>query len=345
MSLERFKDLNVFRSYTRVVSMVMMVLWGHISPQLLQKVMKLMQADLQLFKEGNLDTNGIDNLAKLGSSGAYPNHMWRDLKRILPKPKLPELHIFQFPLKHTTLGKIIRSVPMLLPHTLFSAIYEHYPLMWEKIIYGSRLTCMKFWNAVQGSPHFASHPVRFRVGFEERCIPLKIHGDGTPVTGLGKGWGKLVDIFSVSSLLICGPTILRNLMMFLIFQHLICRDQDHNTLDTAYRKLIWSFKACWEGKKPKFDWNNKEMFYDGAGEDLCGGFFFSVWALICDLEHGHKAYDLPNPTANACCPLCAVGLVPGVVWFDFGPKAKWLDHIYTVQSWLARGLLGTWEPI
>ena len=86
------------------------------------------------------------------------------------------------------------------------------------------------------------------------------------------------------------------------------------------------------------------MFYDGRGEDLCGGFFFSVWALICDLEHGWKAYDLPNPTANACCPLCAVGLVPGVVWFDFSPKAKWLDHIYTVQSWLARGLLRTWEP-
>ena len=204
---------------------------------------------------------------------------------------------------------------------------------------------MKFWDAVKGSPQFAAHKVRFRHGFQEKCIPLKIHGDGTPVTGLGKGWGKLVDIFSVSSLLICEPTILRNLMMFLIFQHLICRDQDHNTLDTAYRKLIWSFKACWEGKKPKFDWDGKEMFYDGAGDDLCGGFFFSVWALICDLDHAYQRYDLPNPTANACCPLCPVGLLPGVVWFDFGPKAKWLDHIYTVQSWLAGGLLGTWEPI
>ena len=333
--------LNVFS----VVSMVMMVLWGHISPQLLQKVMKMMQQDLKVFQEGNLDTNAIDKLAKLGTGGLNPNTTWRDLKNILPKPKLPQLHIFDCPMKHTTLGKIIRSVPMLLPHTLFSAIYEHYPLMWEKIIYGSRLTCMKFWDAVKGSPQFAAHKVKFRDGFQEKCIPLKIHGDGTPVTGLGKGWGKLVDIFSVSSLLICGPTILRNLMMFLMFQHLICRDQDHNTLDTAYRKLIWSFKACWEGKKPKFDWNGKEMFYEGAGEDLCGGFFFAVWALLCDLEHGYQAYDLPNPTANACCPLCPVGLISGVVWWDFRPKAKWLDHIYTVQSWLARGLNGTWEPI
>ena len=46
------------------------------------------------------------------------------------------------------------------------------------------------------------------------------------------------------------------------------------------------------------------MFYAGAGLDLCGGLFFAVWALICDLEHGYKSYSFPNPVANICCPLC-----------------------------------------
>ena len=319
--------------------MVMMVLWGHISPQLLQKVMALFRADLKLHKESCLDLNGIDHLEGIGTKGAHPNTCWRDLKTLLPVPKLAKLQRLLLPMKHTSLGKFVRSVPMMLPHVLFAAIYEHYPLMWEKIIYGSRLTCQKFWHAVRGSLQFRSHPVRHRVGFEDHCIPLKIHGDGTPVTGLGKGWGKMVDIFSVSSLLICGPTILRNLLMFLIFQHLICRDLDHCTLDAFYRMLIWSFKACWLGKKPKYDWNGEEMFYPGAGDDLCGGFFFCVWALISDLEHACQAYDLPNPTANACCPLCPVGLIAGVVWFDFRPNAKWLEHIYTVQTWLARGFI------
>jgi hypothetical protein len=318
--------------------MVMMVLWGHISPQLLQKVMALFRDDLKLYKEGHLDLNGIDQLEGIGNKGKHPNNCWRDLKDMLPKPNLPKLFRLLLPMKHTTLGKFKHSVPMLLPHVLFAAIYEHYPLMFDKIIYGSLGTCRKFWQAVKGSPHFDSHPVRHRAGFEDKCIPLKIHGDGTPVTGLGKGWGKLVDIFSVSSLLICGPTILRNLMMFLIFSHLICKDPDHNTLDAFYKMLIWSFKACWLGKKPKWDWNGEEMFYPGAGDDLCGGFFFCVWALICDLEHANKAYDLPNPTSNACCPLCPVGLIYNVVWWDFRPSAKWLEHIYTVQSWLARGL-------
>ena len=297
-----------------------------------------MRDDLQLYKEGLLDVNGIDKLGGIGSKGSYANNCWRDLTALLPVPNLCKLQRIMLPMKHTTLGKFVRSVPMLLPHTLFAAIYEHYPLMWEKIIYGSRGTCQKFWAAVRGSPQFASHPVRHRAGFEEKCIPLKIHGDGTPVTGLGKGWGKMVDIFSVSSLLICGPTVLRNLMMFLMFQHLICRDPDHCTLDTFYKMLIWSFRACWLGKKPTVRWDGEKMSYPGAGDDLCGGFFFAVWALICDLEHAYQAYDLPNPTANACCPLCPVGLMPGLVWFDFRPSATWLQHIYTVQAWLARGL-------
>ena len=320
------------------LAMVMMLLWGHISPQLLQKVMALMHDDLLLYKEGKLDVNGIEKLKGIGSKGIYPNNCWRDLKKLLPVPKIGKLFRLMLPMKHNTLGKFMNSVPMLLPHTLFAAIYEHYPLMWEKIIYGSAGTCRKFWSAVRGSQQFATHPVRHRAGFEEKCIPLKIHGDGTPVTGLGKGWGKMIDITSVSSLLICGPTILRNLMMFLIFQHLICKDPGHCTLDTYYKMLIWSFKWCWLGKKPTHDWNGKKMNYPGAGDDLCGGFFFAVWALIQDLEHAHSAYDLPNPTANACCPLCPVGLDVGLWWFDFRPTATWLNFIYTVQSWLARGL-------
>ena len=318
--------------------MVMQLLWGHISPQMLQKVMALMSADLQLHKEDLLDVNSIDKLAGIGSKGTYPQNCWRDLTKLLPVPKLPKLHKLMLPMRHCSLGKFKHFVPMMLPHVLFAAIYEHYPVMWGKIIYGSRGTCIKFWNAVKGSQHFASHPVRHRAGFEDHCIPLKIHGDGTPVTGLGKGWGKMVDIFSLSSLLICGPTVLRNLMMFMIFQHLICRDPDHCTLDEFYKMLIWSFNSCWLGKKPKWDWNGKEMFYKGAGDPLCGGFFFCVWALIQDLEHACKAYDLPNPTANACCPICPVGLMPGLVWWDFRPDAEWLQHIYTTQSWLARGL-------
>ena len=67
--------------------MVMMVLWGHISPQLMQKLMAKMSDDLKLHKDGRLDVNSIDKLGGIGSKGAYPNHCWKDLQKIAASAK------------------------------------------------------------------------------------------------------------------------------------------------------------------------------------------------------------------------------------------------------------------
>ena len=140
--------------------MVMMVLWGLVSPQLLQKVMALYAADLKLLEAGKLDLNGIEKLAKIGTNGTLPNCCWRDLKAILPAVKLPSPKVVLFPLKHTNLGRFAQRLPLLLPHTLFAAIYNHFPEMWQKIVYPGALTCQRFWKAVSGSPQFAQHDVK-----------------------------------------------------------------------------------------------------------------------------------------------------------------------------------------
>ena len=77
---------------------VMMVLWGHITPQLMREIMSLLKDGLELFKEGHLDTGHIDKLAGLGSCGNYSNNIWSDFKRMLPAPKLGRLQMVQFPL-------------------------------------------------------------------------------------------------------------------------------------------------------------------------------------------------------------------------------------------------------
>ena len=137
-----------------------MVLWGLVSPQLLQKVMALYKADLDLLEAGKLDISSIHKLAGLGSHGNLPNNCWRDLKRILPAVKLPSPRVVLFPLKHTNLGRFAQRLPLLLPHTLFAAIYNHFPAMWQRIVYPGALTCQRFWKAVSGSPQFAQHDVK-----------------------------------------------------------------------------------------------------------------------------------------------------------------------------------------
>ena len=140
--------------------MVMMVLWGLISPQLLQKVMLLYKADLELLEAGKLDVSGIHKMAELGGNGTHAQNVWRELKSLLPKTRLPKLQTVLLPLKRTNLGRFAERLPLLLPHTLFAAIYNHYPVMWQRIVYPGALTCQKFWRAVSGSPQFAEHDVK-----------------------------------------------------------------------------------------------------------------------------------------------------------------------------------------
>ena len=123
----------------------------------------------------------------------------------------------------------------------------------------------------------------------------------------------------------------------MLFQHLETVATGHHILETVYRKLIWSMQCLWEGKKPKIDWKGKPLVYAGAGDELMGGFFMCLWALICDLEHCFKCYQMPNPTSNCPCGLCPCnsGATP---WWDFRPAATWMQLVYTVQSWLAAGL-------
>lgn len=128
----------------------MSVLWGHMSPQMLQKIMYLFAGDLKLYESGALDMEHVKKLASLGSSGSYPNNCWAELKRLLPKPKLPKLHYVWLPMKHNVLGRFWRHVPMMLPHELFGAIYNLYPEMWKKIVCPGRETCQRFWAAVAG---------------------------------------------------------------------------------------------------------------------------------------------------------------------------------------------------
>ena len=44
---------------------------------------------------------------------------------------------------------------MNLPHELFSAIYKHYPVMWDRLFFDERRQ-KEFWRAVQPSEHFRS---------------------------------------------------------------------------------------------------------------------------------------------------------------------------------------------
>ena len=80
-------------------------------------------------------------------------------------------------------GNFVRSVGMLLPHEMFAAIYEFYPAMWKKFVCPSVDSIRAFWEAVRGSEQYESHEVKHRAGHQSAAIPIRMHGDGTPISG------------------------------------------------------------------------------------------------------------------------------------------------------------------
>ena len=105
----------------------------------------------------HFESAAVSKLASLGTRGSCAQHIWRDLQKWLPKPKLPSLHYMFLPLYNSVLGRFSKSVPMILPHKLFPAIFHHYPIMFDKLVYGSRDHCRRFWKSVSNSEHFRSH--------------------------------------------------------------------------------------------------------------------------------------------------------------------------------------------
>lgn len=109
-------------------------------------------------------------------------------------------------------------------------------------------------DPVQGGMHFKTHPVRSRPNFMEMCIPLLLHGDGFPCSGIGKAWGKVMDSWQWSSLLSNAKSKWSVFLAWCVHQVLRSTQDGFGTLDEAYKGLSWSFNAIWEGVWPSENW-------------------------------------------------------------------------------------------
>ena len=65
----------------------------------------------------------------------------------------------------------------------------------------------KFWEAIRHHPLLNGHVVKRQPRWNRRCIPISVHGDGVPVTGVGKSWGKSMEMLSWASCLASGATL------------------------------------------------------------------------------------------------------------------------------------------
>ena len=86
------------------------------------------------------------------------------------------------------------------------------------------------------------HPVKSRPGWKSKAVPIAFHGDGVPVTGIGKIWSKTMTMFHFTSLLSQGHSKEVMFWIWSVFDRLRVKGDStgEGTLETFFRILRWS---------------------------------------------------------------------------------------------------------
>jgi hypothetical protein len=201
-----------------------------------------------------LDFAMLTVLAGLGVGGICPNNCSRDLLRMLRKTVVYfRLSYFVIPLKVTaklTAGAVMQAIT--LPHVLFATLYHDYPSTWRKRICPSMEVLVEFWQAAKNHPQMKDHPLLSQEDYQEKAIPLAMHGDGTPITGIGKIWAKMMTILSLTSLLGHGSSVDKYFVLYCVFDRL-CVQGESGTWFTVFTILAWSFTWLLKGMWPDRD--------------------------------------------------------------------------------------------
>lgn len=106
-------------------------------------------------------------------------------------------------------------------------------------------------------------------------MPISLHGDGVPVTGVGRSWSKSYDVLTWTSWVASGDTV--SIFNFIVglFKDAACVIDDRETWDEILKQLVWSFRALLRGGWPDRD-DNGVLYRPGSQghrrrrKPLCG---------------------------------------------------------------------------
>ena len=304
-----------------------------------------MQQILQAAQKDGLNHPDVKKLAKIGSSGNQPQNCNRDLLKWAAKPKLADAAVDIEVHYQVSQNMIVPAVQkIILPHAAFSVIYHNFKQAFTTRMCGGDLANPeRFWNSMRDHPAYESHPVsQMSAAQRSKCVPVTFHGDGVPVMGVGKCWGRSADVFHWTCTIGKGATLQRSMLIFLIYKMYAVQAGDHQTYDVCWKILRWSFNCMKTGKWPTHDWNNlpyargtKE--YERRGQWLADGWCAAAWAFLGDLEYFGNTYHLEKWNTLYPCFLCKANCFDDYPWTDFTKQATFLQTIWKNRAWaLAR---------
>eukprot|EP00969_Alexandrium_andersonii_P320635 14167050-Alexandrium_andersonii.AAC.1 len=110
-------------------------------------------------------------------------------------------------------------------------MYKNHPKVFRERFLGGQPEKIKgFWKAMRNHPAFQQHPMQSRPDYSTRCVPLGIHGDGVPVSGIGRKWSKSCLALSWQSMLATGSTLEFNMLITVLYKLLCVKSGPRDTM-------------------------------------------------------------------------------------------------------------------
>ena len=266
--------------------------WGHTSATMVQKVAQAAKQDVE--------SSGISQkiwsweiLSQLGTAGANPQNIRRDLERKLPAP-LCQCTSFMVPLRLALTGGRAQvgnvQLPILLPETSFNNLWKNKDA-WKEMILPRPEELEMFWSAVCEHPCVINHPMKNLNSWSKRCIPLALHGDGASVTQqIGSGSKSCLFISYRSLMASSGKSKNKHILIAAAWTHHAAKDV--NGFNTNAK--IWSIIA-----------NSFKRILQSEGQST-GGFIAVPCFSTGDLEYFSSWHRCPHWTSAKPCSLCSI---------------------------------------
>lgn len=246
---DRAAEENSAESALYILLMTQLAM-GAISGALCHEIACAAMKDVESASKG-LSLPSLKGLASSTSRATKLHAVIRD--KMIAESNLPMPFKIQIPFsKEDVLAYI------LLPHEYFAAMFTQV-VAWKKSVMPDAEQLSRLWSTLRRHPMMANHPVLKRSDYNTHCIPLAIHGDEVPVTGIGKVWSKSALVFSWFSIVAnaAGGSFSSTLTyIWGIFEKFVVASTAERlgTMDVFWNIMRWSFNALYEGRWPTQDW-------------------------------------------------------------------------------------------